>query len=522
MTRTEFVQRLSAARPELSPAEIKSEMNRARQEVGPFEDDKPIQEPVATPEQSPNEQTGPKFTPDATAYAVAPRTAAAAEAGKGMGAQVAGAALDVLSAPLRAGASAVNTAAEQAAYALQGKKAPQSIGQQFQSEMAKTTGDGLVENTLRDPTSAIPGLGALKTPVKGMAGAVVKGLRGLMSAGSTAVVHQGENVAKGEEVDVGTAGIETGANLGIAGLSKVVPKIAEAVSNVPGRVKKVAINTILQPVTKMVDDGYAPDNVIKYKVLEGAGSIDDVAKKVGSEISTRMDAVNKLVQTQAPQASINPIAAIDRAVKKLSTRENMAKFDRLFTPSSAGAQALPIENAKERLIEYLGKLDPNTKNWGYVDLNTANVIRRAMGAKASKVFTKELAEEEAINVLAVKTYMEMRDEITKALPKEASAEFKRLNSEISDLIPIEAAALRSASKDVQDRADESIRKMITGAILKHPKTAQTVAEGAGATENIFKGLSKAGKSPIVNVPGKAAASGGLKALRTSIFGQKEE
>jgi hypothetical protein len=395
---------------------------------------------------------------------------------------------------------------------------------EFKQELAMKESDkkgaaGLAENILRDPaTAATLPLGGGK-----VVGTVGKKLLTIAGKGATegavsATEHQAERISGGEDVSLGGAAAEVGTSLATQGAMGAAGKVAKGVisSLVPSKVSEKVMMSYLKPPKDVYYDGFDIKNVSKYDLY---GNTKEIAEKAQIKINGLLGQVEgKLKEATDQGATVDASAALMDALSEI--KANPLKYPKLFAGETP--ESMPIVSATKKLTTMIEQISQgNYENLGLLD---ANKIKQAVGEIGADAFGKRTIEEDALEAIAAKTYMKLKNQIEEKSPEGV----RELNKQISEIIPIKTAAIRRTPVDErQNIMSLGTLMSATAAVTTGNALPLTVAVAEATVKspklakflNEFKPLEKPAKKVI-----KASMKGVSKlkkpirqAVRTGVF-----
>lgn len=214
--------------------------------------------------------------------------------------------------------------------------------------------------------------------------------------------------------DVKTAAIISAAfpflGAGIRGAKGIVGKGAEETG------KKIQQVTI-RPSARDLKDGFKIDNIQKYKV---GGNLPQIIAKTEKRMNSLSDDLRKSLQGSDD--------TIDLSKTLEKTRSAIEK---------GKAKAFGENKASERVLKQIKEEITEVSEDGIVNILEANAVKRGAGRKGAWVFGSADPDAKAVERIYSKFYQILKKEIEASAPN-----VKKINKEISDLIPIQNAALR--------------------------------------------------------------------------------
>lgn len=187
-------------------------------------------------------------------------------------------------------------------------------------------------------------------------------------------------------------------------------------------------NTVIKPSIRDVKDGFKIENVSKYDV---GGSLPETIAKTHTKM-------NKLSQ---------------ELTTKLQGAESKLDLNKVYQDtikSLGGDKALSFgdNSAIERVVKSLDEEIKQVSEDGLVDLVRATNVKRGAGAKGAWAYNRPEADSSAIEKVYTAFYGKLKDEIEKVAPEGV----RDINKQISELIPINNAALRRMTVEERNNA----------------------------------------------------------------------
>lgn len=176
--------------------------------------------------------------------------------------------------------------------------------------------------------------------------------------------------------------------------------------------------SVIRPSGKDISDGFKIENVQKYDV---GGSLPETIAKTHTKMNALTQELReKLTETDA-KIDLNKVAQ--------ETIDNLTSGK---TKSFGDNQAIQrvVDNLKEELSQ--------VSEDGFVDLVDATNIKRGAGQKGAWAYNRPEMDASAIE----KVYTEFYDKIKTAIEDNAPDGVKEINQQLSELIPINNAAMR--------------------------------------------------------------------------------
>lgn len=352
--------------------------------------------PAATPDQVAAEPASrdtvltipPEVTgAEAAARGALPRSFKAADEGAGTLRKMGAGALDALSMGGRAVAAATEQPIAPFAYA-GAPNAPKSGeqgsftaegGRKFAESMADTDGKTLPGKIIRDP-ALLPALatggGALGlTRSLGMKGLGAATAAGALEGAGSAAIHQGDNAARGRDVSIKDAAIETVASAAIPGVAAGVG------ATVKGGIKLG--NKLLGRAAEELS-GVSEEALRTYGSGFGEG-----AKKLEAAAGTQHDVGQKLVKMLDKLDDYLPEKdVVDRALNEMPSVNVSGTINRLAEAKTGGALA-SSRATNSKIDELVSDLNAAADESGLIPAAKFREIRKEIDGLVGDAFGKE-------------------------------------------------------------------------------------------------------------------------------------
>lgn len=202
---------------------------------------------------------------------------------------------------------------------------------------------------------------------------------------------------------------------------RAVPKAAKAPLRLAGKVAETTGQKIQQSVIRPsiydIKDGFKVENIAKYDV--GGTLPETIAKS-----HTKM---NELTQELA--------AKLKESDVKINLEDTLRKTaERLGADKNANfGDNAALDRVLNQIGDEVARVGSNE-----VDLVAATNVKRGAGSKGAWAYNRPEADASAIERAYTEFYNVLKEEIEKAAP----AGVKEINKQLSELIPIQTAALR--------------------------------------------------------------------------------
>jgi hypothetical protein len=229
-----------------------------------------------------------------------------------------------------------------------------------------------------------------------------------------------DNVRAGAELGLATAGGEFGgaaAAVAKTGTKLAAKKVAATAGKGLEATGQKIQQSVIRPAIADIKDGFKIENVAKYDV--GGSLPQTIAKahvklnELGAELASKLKGTNATVDLEQ---------TMHETARRLS--ENKA--------GSFGDNA-----ALDRVLDQIA--DEVTRVGGTkVDLLQATNVKRGAGAKGAWAYNRPEADASAVERAYNEFYAVLKEQIEKAAPPGV----KEINKKLSELIPIQNAALR--------------------------------------------------------------------------------
>lgn len=241
------------------------------------------------------------------------------------------------------------------------------------------------------------GIGALTLDVAGAGEAIEGGIKGIKA---------GAKLAKTGAMSVGESG------------TKLSGAIEQNIGNALEKTGQKIQMSVIKPSTRDIKDGFKIENVSKYDV---GGDLAETVAKSHVKMNELSNQLSKKLSSS--DSKIDLIESYDETVKRL-----LGDKTKTFGDNTA------IQRVLKNLKSEIEGAAPD----GNVDLLQATNIKRGAGTKGAWAYNRPEADASAIE----KVYSEFYDVLKNKIEKTAPDGVKEINKQISELIPINNAALR--------------------------------------------------------------------------------
>lgn len=261
-------------------------------------------------------------------------------------------------------------------------------------------------------------------------------------------------------IEAGTVGTQTALQQGEFGdeaktsaiISSVFPVLG-ATTRITGRAiggtgEKILVSKI-KPLQSEIDDGFKAENLRKYNV---AGSLKQMLEKTNTRLNQLAKEKKELLKDSTKTADIKNV--LNQTIRDLN--KNKTRLKNLGDLKSIKNQTNKL---KEELQLALGK-DFN------VSLDMADRLRRGAGVNSSWINRLVDPDANAKEVVYGAFYKNIKKEILKKSAKKGK--LGQINSEITDLIPINNALLKRVPKDAKNNPIGLTNSIFLGASAFDP------------------------------------------------------
>ena len=387
---------------------------------------------------------------------------------------------------------AIDVAGSVAGAALDiGKRAYESVVKPFAQPIIDEFG-----NTIKD-VAANPEVQKEIAPIAKAAAPTVE------DAYRTWVQFKKDNPTLAQHIESGLD-IAGAMSMNIGGVTEPIIKVPiKAVVNAPKATEEASVNigkkviqSYLKPPIKAIDDGFKPETVY-LENIEGnnAEQIHDNAKNKTSSLYKEME--SKLSQGTESGAVITPENSLATTLNEIK-REPSKHPATLF---AGRGEDIPLNKAINEIYGTLENMygDPSKP----IDLLTAQKMKQTLGSLSAFYHGVPDKESSALEYVAGKMYVNMKNDIEAASPEGVAD----LNRRISSLMSVQFAALRAARREGNNNAiglvdalsataalasthGTSLIPAIANRVLRNPKVGKALFEAGGGM--------KTGPSPKAN------------------------
>lgn len=316
----------------------------------------------------------------------------------------------------RLGAGTINLAQRAgSALGLPTQEAKPIFTEKFEESLQPQTGSEKAGFAVEKIAEFLAPSGALAKGISPTAGIVRRGVGEAVATGGITTAQTGEF---GDEAKVSAI---------VGGLIPVAGAGLKAVRPT-GKFRKILgekIQTsVIKPSQRDVKDGFNIQNLTKYNV---GGSLEETIAKTHTEINKRTNRLNKILKRG--EGLVNLQDVFTDTIKSLKNKQGKFKE---FGNIRANEKAIKDLQAE------VNKVAPGD---GLVDLVQATFMKRGAGTKSAWAFGQPDREAKALEKIYSQFYLSLKNAIEKSAGK-SGGEIKKLNKEISELIPISNASLR--------------------------------------------------------------------------------
>jgi hypothetical protein len=278
-----------------------------------------------------------------------------------------------------------------------------------------------------------------------------------------------DNLKAGAEIGLATAGPEaTGA---AAKVGQVASKAAARLTGkgVEATGQKIQ-QAVIRPTIADIKDGFKIENVAKYDV---GGSLPQTIAKAHVKM-------NELTQELA--------AKLKGSDAKINLNDTIAETAQRLAGDKASS--FGDNAALDRVLEQIAA-EVKHVGGGNVDLVTATNVKRGAGSKGAWAYNRPEADASAIE----RAYTEFYDVLKGQIEQAAPAGVKEINKQLSELIPIQNAALRRLPVEQRNNIFSLTDSIGFMSALFDPKALLLVgASKAAKSGKVGNLLTKAGRS----------------------------
>lgn len=209
--------------------------------------------------------------------------------------------------------------------------------------------------------------------------------------------------------ELGGVGLKAGAK----GASATVKLAGQGVEKTGQKIQQ----SVIRPSVKDIADGFNIENVAKYDV---GGSLPETIAKV----HTKMNELGQQLaeKLKGSNVKVNLAETLHKTAERLATDKH----------ASFGDNAA-LDRVLDQIADEVKRVGGDA-----VDLVNATNIKRGAGNKGAWAYNRPEADASAIERAYTEFYAVLKEQIEKAAP----AGVKEINKQLSELIPIQNAALR--------------------------------------------------------------------------------
>jgi len=244
--------------------------------------------------------------------------------------------------------------------------------------------------------------------------------------------------------------------------------------------------SVIKPSIRDVEDGFKIENLNKYKL---GGSLNDTLTKTNIKMNELSEQIKQKLADSVIPVNLNDVFA---KTESRITGNKLANFG-----ENAG-----VKRALDALRQ---ELEEVATPEGLVNLSDAQFIKRGAGTKGAWVFGNPDPDARAVEKVYSTFYNQIKTAIEEAAEKSGNGGIKELNKQLSELIPINNAALRRLPIEQRNNAISLTDSLSLFGTIFDPKGLALL----GATR-----LSKSGK--FGNLLVKAAENMKSRQSKTSV------
>lgn len=185
--------------------------------------------------------------------------------------------------------------------------------------------------------------------------------------------------------------------------------------------------TVLKPGKRELEQGFKIENVSKYGL---GGNLEQTLGKSEALMNKLSKQLNKVMKDA--DTTIDLVKVYDDTVADL-TKQTKKQF----------GENAKLENVLNKLQQEIAFVAPE----GKLKVPDANTVKRAAGKKGAWVFGNTDPDSTANEIIYSKFYSKLKDAIEKAAPEVAD-----INKQLSEIIPIQNAALKRIPVEQRNQA----------------------------------------------------------------------
>ena len=295
-----------------------------------------------------------------------------------------------------------------------------------------------------------------------------------------------------------------------------------AVRPLIGKAGQKIQQSIIKPSIRDVKDGFKAENLAKYNI---GGGLENMSQQVHNQIETLGNQLNEVIGSSPVTININSV--LDDVERSLGTNAT-----KTFGMNSKFGKAVESLREEAKMIS----------QDGVVSLKEAQEIKRSVGKIGAWQYGMRDPESSALEKVANELYDKLKTSIEAASPEQ----IRGINSQLSELIPIENAIIRRIPVEARQNA-LSLSDAVTAIPgLMHPgnwwlfalnrlsksgtvggamsKASKEVKDGGALKQLIYGGqkLSEAEKEVAGKVTGAIESMKGKGGLSIQAVGSKAD
>ncbi len=245
------------------------------------------------------------------------------------------------------------------------------------------------------------------------------------------------------------------------------------------------------------------DIVNKYKL---GGNLKETVLKSQNSINTRLNRLSEL--TKEGKGAVDVQDVLNNTLKGFKGKES--KFRKFGTAQSMSKALKDLRNEVKLVV-------PDEKT--PLNLVEATLMKRGAGTKSAWAFGQPDRDAKALDTVYTQFYLNLKRAIEKAAGK-SGGEIKKLNKEISEIIPISNAALRRLPVEQRNNVISLSDSIGLFAAIFHPGAlaliGANVLSKSGKFGNFLVKAAQQAKQKAITPPTTAIGErvfGGAKGLR---------
>lgn len=219
----------------------------------------------------------------------------------------------------------------------------------------------------------------------------------------------------------------------VGGLFPVAGGIVREGERVLGLGRKIAEkieNVVIRPTQADTKSGFKAENVFKYNLGGSLRQTVQKAEKTLNTLGSKLKNVIQAVHDNGQTTNVNLLSVLDDAEKA-------------FTQGQKGKESFgSLRRLKNQFQEIKQEIEEVAGESGVVDFESAILVKRGAGHESAWAYKMPDRDAPAVERAYTAFYKALMKKTEEVALRTGNEEFIRLNKAISDIIPIQMAAVR--------------------------------------------------------------------------------